>query len=240
MYNLKLLSNNLKTDFSEIIDEVILSNKEDVKYIEDFLKKQKTDFEGLAEIYPPINLIFNCFDKFNIENTKVIILGQDPYHGPKQAQGLCFSVNKDIKIPPSLKNIYKEIEANFSENESLKDKMLENHKDGDLNYLAEQGVLLLNTSLTVRQSKPLSHAKVWSNFTKQIISKLTERKDNIVILLWGAHAKSYKKYILGNQYILEANHPSPLSANRGGWFGCNHFKKTNIFLKNNNITIIDW
>ena len=148
--------------------------------------------------------------------------------------GLCFSVPENINIPPSLKNIYKEIE------QDIEDCNKSNHTNGDLTYLAEQGVLLLNTSLTVRQSKPGSHSKIWNQFTELLLQSLMSKTENIVFLLWGNHAKKYKAYIDNKHKYLEATHPSPLGANRGGWFGCKHFSKTNDILEKLSKNKINW
>jgi uracil-DNA glycosylase len=233
-YNLQNLINLISTDFKDLLIELYKENTVYFKQIEDFLNKEEIDFNGFAEIYPKIENIFACFDKFNINDTKVVIIGQDPYHGPNQAHGLCFSVNEDIKIPPSLRNIYIEIE------DDLECKTNVNHQNGDLTYLAEQGILLLNTSLTVRQSKAGSHAKIWKEFTKLFLEKLNEKTENLVYLLWGNHAKKYKDLVESNNYILEATHPSPLGANKGGWWKCKHFSKTNNILEKLNKNNINW
>ena len=164
-------------------------------------------------------------------NLKVILLGQDPYHQKGQAMGLSFSVPENIKIPPSLVNIYKELKTDCNL------QLLH----GDLTKWAKQGVLLLNTSLTVRESCPNSHQKYWRPFTDNLIKYISDNKEGLVFLLWGGHAKNKKKLIDFNKhYVLEANHPSPLSANRGGWFGCKHFSKTNDFLQKNGKKEICW
>ena len=162
---------------------------------------------------------------------KVVIIGQDPYHQKNQANGLCFSVSDNIKIPPSLNNIFKEI---------YKDKNIK-IKNGNLEYLAKQGVLLLNNTLTVTESEPNSHYKYWKGFSNKIIEYILLNKNNIVFLLWGNNAKNIFKNIikdsninLENHLILKASHPSPLSANKSGWFDNNHFIKTNEFLKSKN------
>lgn len=185
-------------------------------------------------IYPPRNEIFNAFKFTPIENLKVIIIGQDPYHQPNQAMGLCFSVNKQCPLPPSLKNIYKEIENEYSVDMS--------NQDGDLSYLAKQGVLLLNSILSVRQGQPLSHnIKEYELFFKDILNFINQLDKPIVVLLWGGYAKGLAKYLTNDKFlILIANHPSPLSANRGGWFNNNHFKLCNEYLIKNNITPIKW
>jgi len=223
---------NIKTDWKEIITDILKSDK--FNEIEKNLLEEYENFEGLAEIYPKKELIFNAFNYFNFEDLKVVIIGQDPYHQPNQANGLCFSVNENIKIPPSLKNIFKEIYDNYN-------LELPNLKTGNLEYLAQQGILLLNNTLTVRQSTPNSHLKIWKGFSDEIIKYILENHNNIVFLLWGNNAKKIlKNKDIKNHYILEANHPSPLSANKGGWFGNKHFIKTNEILSKNNKKEINW
>ena len=223
---------NIKTDWKEIITDILKSDK--FNEIEKNLIEEYENFEGLAEIYPKKELIFNAFNYFNFEDLKVVIIGQDPYHQPNQANGLCFSVNENIKIPPSLKNIFKEIYDNYN-------LELPNLKTGNLEYLAQQGILLLNNTLTVRQSTPNSHLKIWKGFSDEIIKYILENHNNIVFLLWGNNAKKIlKNKDIKNHYILEANHPSPLSANKGGWFGNKHFIKTNEILSKNNKKEINW
>jgi uracil-DNA glycosylase len=185
-------------------------------------------------VYPPRKLLFNAFNLTPYEGVKVVILGQDPYHEPNQAMGLAFSVPKGVDLPPSLQNIYKEIGSEYSVN------LL--NKSGDLTYLAKQGVLLLNPILSVIEHKPLSHkCTEYDEFFKDVMSFLNNHEKPIVFMLWGNNAKQYKKYIINkNHLILESVHPSPLSANRGGWFGNNHFKQANEFLKKHNLNEIDW
>ena len=185
-------------------------------------------------VYPPRELMFNAFNLTPYENVKVVILGQDPYHEPNQAMGLAFSVPKGVDLPPSLQNIYKEIGNEYGVN------IL--NKSGDLTYLAKQGVLLLNPTLSVVEHKPLSHkCAEYDEFFKDVMAFLNNNSNPIVFMLWGNNAKQYKKYITNkNHLILESVHPSPLSANRGGWFGNNHFKKTNDFFKKNGLKEIDW
>ena len=183
-------------------------------------------------IYPPGKKIFRSFDYCPFDKVKVVIIGQDPYHGINQANGLCFSVNKEIKIPPSLFNIFKEIKSDVGID-------IPNH--GDLKRWAIQGVLLLNSVLTVRQNLPGSHSnKGWENFTDKVISIISKNKNNIVFLLWGSYAKSKLKNIDQNKHlILTSSHPSPFSA-YNGFFNSYHFSKTNKYLKKNNIREIKW
>jgi uracil-DNA glycosylase len=184
--------------------------------------------------YPPKELIFNAFKQCELNKVKVVMFGQDPYHEPDQAMGLCFSVPIGVKVPPSLVNIYKEWLLEYN-------REIDFH-NGDLTYLANQGCLLLNAILTVREHSPLSHnIKEYDLFFKDVLSVLNSLDQPIVFLLWGGNARKLKKYLNNPKHlVLEANHPSPLSANRGGWFGNNHFKLANDFLKENNLKEIDW
>ncbi|MBQ7575857.1 MAG: uracil-DNA glycosylase [Bacteroidales bacterium] len=182
-------------------------------------------------IYPPGPLIFNAFNLTPIDQVKVVIIGQDPYHGPGQAEGLSFSVPHGITPPPSLKNIYKEIESDLG---------VTLHKDGSLEGWARQGVFLLNAILTVRAGAPASHSRIgWAEFTDAVIRTLSERRDGLVFLLWGNFARSKKALIdTSKHHILEAAHPSPLAG--GAFFGCRHFSKTNAILESEGLTPIDW
>lgn len=183
-------------------------------------------------IYPNMNDIFNALKYTDYQNVKVVILGQDPYHQPNQAHGLCFSVKKGVNPPPSLQNMYKEIHAEYG-------YPIPNH--GELTYWAEQGVLMLNTVLTVRESQPNSHKGMgWEIFTDNIITLLNQRPEPMVFLLWGANARAKTKLITNPAHlVLCSAHPSPLSA-YNGFFGNNHFKKANEFLKQNGMKEIDW
>lgn len=183
-------------------------------------------------IYPHMNDIFNALKYTDYQNVKVVILGQDPYHQPNQAHGLCFSVKKGVTPPPSLQNMYKEIHAEYG-------YPIPDH--GELTYWAEQGVLMLNTVLTVRESQPNSHKGMgWEIFTDDIISLLNQRPEPMVFLLWGANARAKTKLITNPAHlVLTSAHPSPLSA-YNGFFGNNHFKKANEFLKQNGMEEIDW
>lgn len=186
------------------------------------------------KIYPPREMMFNAFKLTPLKEVKVVIFGQDPYHEEGQAMGLSFSVPDNIKVPPSLVNIYKEIENEY--------KTQFVNRGGDLTYLAKQGVLLLNTILTVREALPLSHnIKEYNLFMQDIISTLNSLNQPIVFLLWGGNAKSLAKYLTNkNHLILTATHPSPLGANHGGWFNCNHFRLANEFLVKNGLKPINW
>lgn len=183
--------------------------------------------------FPPISEVFAAFDYCLFENLKVVILGQDPYHGFGQANGLCFSVNDGVTFPPSLINIFKEIESDIGEPIPI---------SGNLERWAKQGVLLLNATLSVRESLPGSHQKKgWEQFTDSVIKTISESNNNVVFLLWGSFAKNKIKLInTKNNFVLESGHPSPLSANRGFWFGNKHFSKTNEFLIQNGKTPIHW
>ncbi|MDY0015833.1 MAG: uracil-DNA glycosylase [Bacteroidales bacterium] len=185
-------------------------------------------------VFPPRHLLFNAFDMTPLDKVRVVMIGQDPYHEVNQAMGLCFSVPKGTPLPPSLMNIYKEIETD------LNIKMDYSH--GDLSCWARQGVLMLNAYLSVRQSDPLSHRhRGYDEFFKRVISLINSLNQPIVFLLWGSFAKSLKRYLNNPTHlILESVHPSPLAANRGGWFGQHHFSKANGFLNNHGEQPIDW
>ena len=198
------------------------------------IKKSLINFkESGKTIYPKNNEIFNAINFTKFERTKVIIIGQDPYHGPGQAHGFSFSVKKGIKPPPSLLNIFKEIESDLS--------IDVDKSNGDLTRWANQGVLLLNSILTVEKGNPLSHKNIgWENLTDKIIDVLCQNRKGLVFVLWGAHARSKKNIIEGSgNLILESAHPSPLSAHRG-FLGSKPFSKINKFLIKNNIEPINW
>ncbi len=183
--------------------------------------------------YPNENEIFNAFNKCSFKEIKVVIIGQDPYHGENQANGLCFSVNDNMKHPPSLINIFKELKTDINKDIP---------ESANLISWANQGVLLLNATLSVRKGEAGSHQKQgWEKFTDSIISLISDEKENVVFLLWGGFAKKKGKNIdKTKHHILTSGHPSPLSANRGYWFGNKHFSKTNSFLQSKNISIINW
>ena len=185
------------------------------------------------EIYPPRGTWFRAFEYSSFNSTKVVILGQDPYHGEGQAEGLSFSVPKGIAVPPSLRNIYKELDQD--------DVDFTNPGHGHLENWAKQGVLLLNSVLTVEKNSPASHANQgWELFTDNVIKLLNEKKSNLVFLLWGAYANKKSELIDSNKHlILSAAHPSPFSAHKG-FLGCKHFSKTNNYLKSSNQELIDW
>lgn len=211
-------------------DEVLKSEVEKEYFLKmkEFLKHEYSE----KVVYPPNKEIFTAFHLTPYKNIKVVILGQDPYHGPGQAHGLAFSVKKGIPLPPSLRNIYKEIK-NENEGETF------NH--GCLEKWAEQGIFLLNATLTVREGEANSHSKIgWTTFTDEVIKKINEKEEQVIFVLWGNNAKEKKKYITNcNHIVLEGVHPSPLSASRG-FFGCNHFKTINKILKEKGYKVIDW
>jgi uracil-DNA glycosylase len=183
-------------------------------------------------IYPPGQLIFNAFNKTPFDNVKVVLIGQDPYHGPGQAHGLCFSVQTGVTTPPSLINIYKELNADLG-------IPIPDH--GNLTKWAEHGVLLLNASLTVRANEPMSHARIgWAEFTDTVIKKVSDLRQHVVFLLWGKFAQEKQVLIDETRHlVLKAAHPSPYSANNG-FLGCRHFSKTNEYLVKNGIDPVDW
>ena len=208
-----------------------LSGEFDKDYFVNLVKFLHSEKGAGKTIYPPGNLIFNAFALTPFDKVKVVILGQDPYHGPNQAHGLSFSVPDNIPAPPSLKNIYKEIESDLS---------IKLHKNGNLENWARQGVFLLNAVLTVRASEPASHSKIgWIEFTDAVIKAISDNCQGIVFMLWGNFARSKKELIDSNKhYILEAAHPSPLA--RGAFFGCRHFSKCNTILEGLGKAPIDW
>jgi len=185
------------------------------------------------DCYPKEEQIFEAFKLCDFNNLKVVIIGQDPYHGARQAHGLCFSVNEGIAHPPSLKNIFKEIQTDLD---------IQYPESGNLERWAKQGVLLLNATLTVKAHNAGSHQKQgWEEFTDAVISLISERKENVVFLLWGGFAKKKGLKIDTSKHcVLTCGHPSPLSANRGYWFGNKHFEKTNKYLTVKGLKKIDW
>lgn len=202
--------------------------KEYYKELREFLKSEYFS----RRIYPPMNDIFNALKYTSYENTKAVILGQDPYHAYGQAYGLCFSVKRGVPNPPSLQNIFKELKSELG---------IDAPPTGELTGWARQGVLLLNTTLTVREGSPQSHkGRGWEILTDKIISLINEKDRPVVFLLWGGNARAKKALITNPKHlILEAAHPSPLSA-WNGFFGCNHFKRSNEFLKEVGEREIDW
>ena len=211
----------------------LLESEFNSEYFKKLIAFVKEDY-SLTKCHPKGSQIFNAFNCCPIDNLKVVIIGQDPYHGLNQANGLCFSVNKGISHPPSLINIFKEIENDLN----LK---FEN-SNGDLSKWANQGVMLLNATLTVRDGFAGSHQnKGWEIFTDKVIEIISNETNNTVFLLWGSFAKQKRKLIDVNKHkILESGHPSPLSANRGYWFGNKHFSKCNEYLDSYGKKKIDW
>ncbi len=217
---------NLPEKWNDILREVVES--EAFNELDHFVEVQYQN----KQVFPPRELVFKALEHCNPNNVKVVILGQDPYHSLHAANGLAFSVPLGIKHPPSLVNIFRELETDLSTAYPIQ---------GELDSWAKQGVLLLNTALTVESAKPNSHQKQWSFFTDAVISKLSKEREGIVFLLWGGFAQKKLKYIDENKHcVLRSGHPSPLSANKGHWFGNKHFSKANQYLKNKGKSVIDW
>lgn len=218
---------NIEASWKEVL-------KEEFKkpYFTNIVQHLKAEKQLKKIIYPAGPHIFNAFNTTPFPNVKVLILGQDPYHGPGQAHGLCFSVQKGVKPPPSLVNIFKELKADLG---------IDKPENGDLTHWAQQGVFLMNAFLTVRAGEPMSHSKIgWAQFTDTVIEKLATEKEHIVFMLWGRFAAEKEKLIpKAKHLILKAAHPSPLSASTG-FFGCRHFSKTNEYLASHGIDPIDW
>lgn len=213
--------------------QTILSEELQKPYFNDLLQEVEKEYQEFV-CFPPKDLIFSAFNYCSFKELKVVIIGQDPYHGDGEANGLCFSVNDGVKIPPSLRNIFREI------NDDLDSIFFPT--SGNLEHWAKQGVLLLNASLTVRKDKPNSHKHLkWNLFTDAVIQKISDEKEQVVFLLWGAFAqKKGSKIDRSKHLVLESGHPSPMSANQGKWFGNKHFSQTNQYLKANNQSEIDW
>ncbi len=209
----------------------VLKEEFEKTYFKELITFVKGEYAS-AIIYPPERFLFNAFNLCPFDNVKVVIIGQDPYHGPGQAHGLCFSVQEGVKFPPSLRNIFKEI---------ISDIGIELPLSGDLSPWAKQGVLLLNATLTVRAGEAGSHQKKgWEIFTNEVIRKIAVQKENVVFLLWGAYAQKKAEMIdCSKHLILESVHPSPLSASRG-FFGNNHFSRANEYLKNKGLKPVEW
>lgn len=209
----------------------VLQVEFDKPYFESLVSFVKQEYASNT-IFPPAGQIFNAFNTCPFNNVKVVILGQDPYHGPGQAHGLCFSVNDGVQFPPSLQNIFKEITSDLG---------IPAPKTGNLTRWAEQGVLLLNATLTVRASQAGSHqGKGWEEFTDAVIKTISEKAENVVFILWGSYAIKKKALIDASKHcILTAPHPSPLSSYRG-FFGCKHFSQTNTYLASKGKTPIEW
>ncbi len=209
----------------------ILSSEIKSEYFIEILNYLQAEYQKKT-IYPPKEEIFKAFELCSFDNVKVVILGQDPYHGPNQAEGLSFSVKNDVKQPPSLKNIFKELSDDLS---------IPVPQTSSLVPWAKEGVLLLNAVLTVEKDKPASHKNLgWNKFTDYVIKKISDEKENVVFILWGNFAKEKEGLIdSAKHYIIKSVHPSPFSA-RGGFFGSKPFSKTNDYLKRHNIAPINW
>lgn len=209
----------------------LLADEFDQPYFQQLAEFVKTEYKTQT-IYPRGTDIFKAFDRCSFEDVKVVIIGQDPYHGPGQANGLCFSVNEGIRMPPSLLNIFKEIRDDLGKPIPA---------SGDLDRWARQGVLLLNATLTVRANTPGSHQnRGWETFTDAVIRKISDEKEGIVFLLWGAYAQRKGEVIDRSKHlVLMSAHPSPFSADRG-FFGCKHFSKANAYLRSKGKAEIDW
>ena len=220
--------NTVAKSWSEFFHQI--QEEEFCERLNKFLNKEYQDYT----CYPPRELLFNAFKLTPLDKVKVVIVGQDPYHEPGQAMGLSFSVPKGVKVPPSLINIYKEIAQEYE------CKM--DFSSGDLTYLAKQGVLLLNSILSVRAHQALSHnIEEYRMFLARVLEVLDHQNQPIVFMLWGGPAKKLKAYLHNPTHlILECIHPSPLAANHGGWFGNGHFKKTNEYLCKNGLKEIKW
>ena len=213
--------------------QTVLADEIKKPYFEALLGKVENEYQNNV-CYPPKNLVFGAFDHCSFDNLKVVIIGQDPYHGDGEANGLCFSVNDGIAIPPSLRNIFREI------NTDLDSIFIPN--SGNLTHWAKQGVLLLNATLTVRKDQPNSHKHLdWQIFTDAVIQKISDQKEQVVFLLWGSFAQKKGLKIDRNKHlVLTSGHPSPMSANQGKWFGNKHFSQTNSYLKSIQKTPIEW
>lgn len=210
----------------------VLQSEFESPYFQSLISFVKDEYNKTL-CFPPGSLIFNAFDKCPFDKVKVVILGQDPYHGLGQANGLCFSVPAGITFPPSLQNIFKEIKNDLN---------YPIPKSGNLQHWASQGVFLLNATLTVRAHQAGSHQKKgWETFTDRVIQYLSQEKEGIVFLLWGGFARQKVKFINSQKHmVITSGHPSPLSANRGFWFGNKHFSQCNDYLKDRGVTQIQW
>jgi len=212
--------------------KAILKEEFSKPYFQQIVLHLKTEKSQGKIIYPPGSLIFNAFNSTPFDKVKAVILGQDPYHGPGQAHGLCFSVQNGVPPPPSLVNIFKELQDDIG---------IPVPSHGNLTHWATQGVFLLNASLTVRAGEPMSHSKIgWATFTDTVIQKISAIKKNVVFILWGKFAQEKRVLIDEKKHlVLRSVHPSPLSA-YAGFFGCKHFSKTNEYLVAHGIDPVDW
>ena len=216
------IENSWKQEFKEEFDKSYFQTL--ISFVKDEYRQQK--------VYPPGKLIFSAFDYCAFHDVRVVVVGQDPYHGDGQANGLCFSVNDGIRLPPSLQNIFKELES---------DTGVRFPESGNLQRWADQGVLLLNATLTVRARSAGSHQnRGWEEFTDSVLKRISDKKEGIVFLLWGAYAQKKGVFIDGERHcILKAAHPSPFSAN-SGFFGCKHFSKANQYIRIQGLKTIYW
>ncbi len=232
--SLKLANKNKESMQVKIADswKNILTPEFEKPYFKSLVHFVKSEYKN-HQCFPKGSAIFSAFDLCSFSNLKVVIIGQDPYHGIGQANGLCFSVPEGIPQPPSLVNIFKEIKTDLQKEPPI---------SGDISHWAKQGVLLLNATLTVRAHEAGSHQnKGWETFTDAVIQNISDKKEGIVFLLWGGFAKRKgKKIAIKKHHILTSGHPSPLSANRGYWFGNQHFSKTNDYLKSMGKAAIEW
>jgi len=213
--------------------QAVLSPEIEKPYFKDLMESLDQEYQ-MHTCYPPAKFIFSAFNQCSFSDLKVVIIGQDPYHGEGEANGLSFSVNDSVKIPPSLRNIFREL------NDDLDSIFMPT--SGNLEKWAKQGVLLLNASLTVRKDSPNSHKHLkWNLFTDAVIQAISDHKENVVFLLWGnfAHKKGLK-IDRSKHFVLESGHPSPMSANQGKWFGNKHFSQTNFLLKSKGMKEIEW
>ncbi|CAA9203329.1 Uracil-DNA glycosylase [Flavobacterium bizetiae] len=219
---------NLSADW-----QAVLANEIEKPYFNTLLLSLEDECKNHI-CYPSLDLVFSAFNHCSFNNVKVVIIGQDPYHGEGEANGLSFSVNDNVKIPPSLRNIFREINTDLD--------AVFMPTSGNLEKWANQGVLLLNASLTVRKDTPNSHKHLkWNLFTDAVIQAISDQKENVVFLLWGSFAqKKGSKIDRSKHHVLESGHPSPMSANQGKWFGNKHFSKTNEFLNSKGIKEIEW
>lgn len=213
--------------------KTVLSDEIQKPYFQDLIKAVDEEYQNQT-CFPPKELIFAAFDHCSFKDLKVVIIGQDPYHGANEANGLSFSVNDNIRIPPSLRNIFRELNDDFG--------TVFLPTSGNLEHWAKKGVLLLNASLSVRIDSPNSHKHLkWNTFTDAVIQKISDEKDNVVFLLWGNFAqKKGSKIDRTKHLVLESGHPSPMSANQGKWFGNKHFSQTNDYLKSKGKPEIEW
>lgn len=215
-------------EWKRVLESEFLSS-----YMHDLRMFLAREREQGKEVFPPGPEMFSAFNMTPFSKVKVVILGQDPYHGPRQAHGLCFSVRRGVQPPPSLINIYKEIRSDLG---------IAPPRHGELTHWAEQGVLLLNSVLSVQAGLAASHqGRGWETFTDAVIRVLNDEREHLVFLLWGNYAQRKGRFIDARRHlVLKAAHPSPLSANRGGWFGCRHFSQANRYLEAHGVAPIDW